>query len=155
MLLAAFGYLQDDSALLVFGCWPLQRSGLSGSHLVNYRPCFICDDILAFIEGVKGDGFFFQRWFQLSDYFPWSRTPWTVAYQAPLSMEFSRQEYWSRQPFPSPWDLPNPGTKPMSPALQANSLLLSHQGIVITLCNYLFSQLFLFSIFAVSLIFHF
>ena len=49
-------------------------------------------------------------------------TPWTVAHQAPLSMEFSRQEYWSGQPLPSPGDLPNPGIKPWSPALQVNSL---------------------------------
>ena len=38
--------------------------------------------------------------------------PWTVAYQAPLSMGFSRQEYWSGLPLPSPWDLPNPGDLP-------------------------------------------
>ena len=38
--------------------------------------------------------------------------PWTVAHQAPLSMEFSRQEYWSGLPFPSPGDLPDPGIKP-------------------------------------------
>ena len=44
-------------------------------------------------------------------------TPWTVSYQAPPSMEFSRQEYWSGLPFPSPGDLPNPGIKPRSPAL--------------------------------------
>ena len=44
-------------------------------------------------------------------------TPWTVAYQAPLSMGFSRQEYWSALPFPSPGDLPNPGIEPRSPAL--------------------------------------
>ena len=49
-------------------------------------------------------------------------TPWTVAYQAPLSMEFSRQEYWSGLPFPSPGDLPNPGIEPGSPALQADAL---------------------------------
>ena len=55
-------------------------------------------------------------------------TPWTVAQQAPMSMEFSRQEYWSRFLFPIPRDLPDPGTKPASPALQANSLLLSHWG---------------------------
>jgi len=46
-------------------------------------------------------------------------TPWTVARQDPLSMGFSRQEYWSGLPFPSPWDLPNPGIEPGSPALQA------------------------------------
>ena len=42
-------------------------------------------------------------------------TPWTVAHQAPLSMEFSRQEYWNGLLFPSPGDLPRPGIKPMSP----------------------------------------
>ena len=49
-------------------------------------------------------------------------TPWTVALQAPLSMEFSRQEYYSRFPFPFPGDLPCPGIKAESPALQADSL---------------------------------
>ena len=49
-------------------------------------------------------------------------TPWTVAHQAPPSMEFSRREYWSGLPFPSPGDLPNPGIKPGSPALQADAL---------------------------------
>ena len=51
-----------------------------------------------------------------------SVNPWTVARQAPLSMGFSRQEYWSGLPFPSPGDRPNPGIKPGSPALQADSL---------------------------------
>ena len=45
--------------------------------------------------------------------------------QAPLSMEFSMQEYWSGLPFPSPGDLPNTGIEPVSPALQADSLQLS------------------------------
>ena len=49
--------------------------------------------------------------------------PWTVAYQATLSMEFSMKEYWSGLPFPSPGDLPNPGMEPRSPALQVDSLL--------------------------------
>ena len=49
-------------------------------------------------------------------------TPWTVAYQAPLSMRFSRQEYWSVLPFPSPGDLPDPGIEPRSPALEADAL---------------------------------
>ena len=49
-------------------------------------------------------------------------TSWTVAHQAPLSIEFSRQEYWSGLPFPSPGDLPNLGTELGSPALQADSL---------------------------------
>ena len=49
-------------------------------------------------------------------------TPWKVAHQAPLSVEFSRQEYWSGLPFPSPGDLSNPGIKPGSPSLQAVSM---------------------------------
>ena len=49
---------------------------------------------------------------------------WTVAPQAPLSMGFPRQEYWSGLPFPSTRDLPNPGTEPGSPALQVDSLPL-------------------------------
>ena len=49
-------------------------------------------------------------------------TPWTVACQAPLSIGFSRQQSWSWLPFPSPGDLPNPGIKPKSPALQADTL---------------------------------
>ena len=48
--------------------------------------------------------------------------PWTAACQAPLSMGFPRQEYWSGLPFPSPGDLPDPGIKPGSPALQVDSL---------------------------------
>ena len=49
-------------------------------------------------------------------------TSWTVAYQAPQSMGFSRHEYWSGLPFPSPGDLPDPGIEPRSPALQADAL---------------------------------
>ena len=48
--------------------------------------------------------------------------PWTIDHQAPLSMEFSRQEHWSGLPFPSPGDLPHPEIKTGSPALQADSL---------------------------------
>ena len=51
-----------------------------------------------------------------------------LPHQAPLSMEFSRQEYWSRWPFPSPGDLPGPGIKPRSSALQAGSLMSETPG---------------------------
>ena len=57
-----------------------------------------------------------------------SATPRTVTHQAPLSMKFSRQGYWSGLPFPSPGDLPDPGIEPISPALTADSLLLIHPG---------------------------
>ena len=56
-------------------------------------------------------------------------TLWTVAHQAPLSMGFSREEYWSGLPFPPPGNLPDPGIEPASSALQENSLQLSPQGI--------------------------
>ena len=56
-------------------------------------------------------------------------TPWTVAYQAPPSMGFSRQEYWRGLPFPSPEDLPDPGIKPRSPALQADTLPSELKGL--------------------------
>ena len=49
-------------------------------------------------------------------------TPWTVAYQAPSSVGFARQECWSGLPFTSPGDLPNPGIEPRSPTLQADAL---------------------------------
>ena len=57
-----------------------------------------------------------------------SATPWTIAHQASLSMEFSRQEYWSGMPFPSPEELPNPVIEPWSLALQAGSLPFELQG---------------------------
>ena len=55
-------------------------------------------------------------------------TPWTVAYQASPSMGFSRQEYWSGLPFPSPGDLPNQGIEPGSPALEAGTLTSEPPG---------------------------
>ena len=74
---------------------------------------------------------------------PTLTTPWTAACQAPLSIGFSRQEQWSGLPFPSPEDLPYPGIKPGSPALQAESLLTELPGnpmyilrFVYTVCTY-------------------
>ena len=55
-------------------------------------------------------------------------TPWTVAYQAPPSTGFSRQEYWNGLPLPSPGDLPNSGIEPRSPALQADALTSEPPG---------------------------
>ena len=59
-------------------------------------------------------------------------TPRTVARQAPLCMKFSRREYWSGLPFPSPGDLPNPGIEPRSPTLQADALPSEPSGNPIT-----------------------
>ena len=54
--------------------------------------------------------------------------PWTVAYQAPPSTGFSRQEYWTGLPFPSPGDLPNPGIEPGSPSFQADAVTSEPPG---------------------------
>ena len=59
---------------------------------------------------------------------PTLRAPWTIPCQAPLSMGFSKQEYWSELPFPSPRDLPDIGIEPRSPALLADSLLTELRG---------------------------
>ena len=67
-----------------------------------------------------------------------SATPWTVARQAPLSMGFSRQGYWSGLPFPYPGDLPYPGIKPRSPALQADALLSEPAGNQINVETFFF-----------------
>ena len=70
----------------------------------------------------------FLSWVQLfADYSPPGLQPWTT-HQAPLSMGFSRQEYWGGLPFPSPGDLPVPGGRTQALALQADSLLTDHQG---------------------------
>ena len=62
--------------------------------------------------------------------------PWTVAHQAPLSMGFPRQQYWSGLPFPSPGQLSDPGIKPRSPALQADSLPSEPPGQPISFCRW-------------------
>ena len=56
-------------------------------------------------------------------------TPWNIVHQAPPSMGFSRQEYWSAFPLPSPGDLPDPGIEPRSPALQADALPSEPSGV--------------------------
>ena len=55
-------------------------------------------------------------------------TPWTAAYQAPPSMDFSRQEYWSGVPFPPPGDFPDPGMEPMSSALAGGFFITEPPG---------------------------
>ena len=70
-----------------------------------------------------------------------SATPWTVAHQAPLSMGFSRHEYWSGFPFPSPGDLPDPGIEPSSLAFQADALTSEPPGnYIVTILDFTYSQ---------------
>ena len=77
-------------------------------------------------------------------------TPWTVAHQASLSMDFSRQEYCRESPFPSPRNLSNPGIEPGSPALQADSLLFEPPGKLEYTCFYIFLSVVTF-----LLVFHY
>ena len=94
------------------------RAALSGDtekqYDWNFQQCFMCllSSEFAHVK-VKVKSLSRVRLFA---------TPWTLAYQAPPSMGFSRQEYWSGLPFPSPGDLPNPGIKPRSLTLQADAL---------------------------------
>ena len=68
--------------------------------------------------------------------------PWTVAYQAPPSMDFSRQEYWTGLPFPSPGDLPDPGIEPRSSAFQADNLTSEPPGKFLCLLFHLMLKIF-------------
>ena len=112
------------------GSRPFQRIRFSGevSHLI----------LVASGQGVLflGDNWPVQ---QLVVAVPWLSCvqlfviPWTMACQAPLSMGFSRQEYWNGLPFPSPEELPNTGIEPWSPASQADSLPLSYREVLSSL----------------------
>ena len=85
-------------------------------------------DKLLDIITLKSHFFLYKTLCQLLSHVRLFATPRTVACQTLLSLEFSRQEYWSGQPFPSPEDLPDPGIKPGFPALQADSLPTELQG---------------------------
>ena len=76
-------------------------------------------------------------------------TPWTVAHQAPPSMGFSRQEYWSGLSFPSPGGLPDPGIEPRSPALQADALPSEPPGKPICSLCYIYKN-FLLKVITIS-----
>ena len=62
-------------------------------------------------------------------------TPWTVAHQVPLSMGLNRQEYWSGLPFPSPWNLPDPGIKPAFPELACEFFTTEPPGKPLNACS--------------------
>ena len=127
------------------------QAGLPTVNLKQWSPSFLAlgtgfkeDSFSTDQGGANGDGFgaIQARYICCALYFYWGlrgkvkslscvrlfATPLTVAYQASLSMGFSRQEYWSGLPFPSPGDLPDLGIEPRSPTLQTDALPLSHQG---------------------------
>ena len=122
-------HFSDSSNCPFMSTAPLQKTSIwvtsiKGSYLtaspsIQLAVNFISDREEAFDQLVS-----FSRWVTSNSF----ATPWTVVRQASLSKGFPRQEYWSGLPFPSPGDLLDSRTEPASPALQANSLPLSHQG---------------------------
>ena len=78
-----------------------------------------------------------MKWSEVTQSCPTLCDPWTVTYQAPLSMGFLRQEYWSGLLFPSPGDLPNPGIEPGSSTLQADALPSETWGKYVCVCIYI------------------
>ena len=74
------------------------------------------------VAGRRGRGYHMLQWKWSRSVVSNSATPWTVAHQVPPSMGFSRHEYWSGLPVPSPGDLPDPGIEPRSPTFQADAL---------------------------------
>ena len=82
---------------------------------------------LLVMPSATGESEWVSKWKSLSRVWLFA-TPWIVAYQAPPSMGFSRQEYWSAVPFPSPGDLPDPGIEPRSPTFQADALTSEPTG---------------------------
>ena len=83
---------------------------------------------LSFISFSENQNFFFFNEVKSLSRAGLFATLWSIAHQAPLSMGFSRQEYWNGLPFPSPGDLPNPGIEPWFPALQADALTSEPPG---------------------------
>ena len=82
---------------------------------------------LLVMPSATGESEWVSKW-KLLSHVQLFATPWTVAYQAPPSMGFSRQKYWSGLPFPSPGDLPDPGMEPRSPTFQADTLTSEPTG---------------------------
>ena len=102
--------------------WASLGQSLLGSLLLSLGSwctrCFVCP-LHEFVSPVlcKFSQLWVSEWVKSLSHVWLFATAWTIAYQAPQSMEFSRQEYWSGLPFPSPGGLPNPGIESRSPAL--------------------------------------
>ena len=112
--------------LLVSGgsTWPLAFLGLLLHHSsffclnITFSTVSLC--LLPFSSLLRIFVFGFRGMCQLLSHVRLFSTPWTIVHQAPSSMGFPRQEYWSGLPFPCPGDLPKPGIEPWSPTLQAD-----------------------------------
>ena len=120
---------------MVARAWGRGDGGRSGKRVESFASCVfarVCVSVCACVcvhahVGAYACTHTFMYMCMLSRV-PLFVIPQTVAHQAPLSMGFPRQKYWSGLPFPPPGHLPDPRIEPTSPALQVNSLPLSHQG---------------------------
>ena len=110
--MAHFQDSQESSAVLGSVCCEERPVSVSPYGWVTKETCLLVKGFEIVSRSVVSD----------------SATPWTVAHQTPLSMGFSRQEYYSGLPFPSPRDLPDPGIEPGCSALRADSLLAEPPG---------------------------
>ena len=97
--------------------------------ILSFKPGFSLSSF-TFIKRLYSSSYFLLLGWKVKSlsHFRLSATPWTVAYHAPPSMGFSRQEYWNGLPFPSSEDLPDPGIKPRSLHCRHILFCLSHQG---------------------------
>ena len=95
---------------------------LIGREYYEKRITVLSKPELSLIDQGDSQLLYFEKKVKLFNHVRLFVTPWTTAYQAPQSMEFSRQEYWSGLPFPSPGDLPDPRIEPGSPAMQVDAL---------------------------------
>ena len=93
----------------------LQIYVINNHDIINFKILMPCENMSEWVKSLSHVRLF--------------ATPWTVAPQAPPYMGFSRQEYWSGLPFPSPGDLPDPGIEPRSPSLQADALPSELKGL--------------------------
>ena len=130
----SMGFGQESDVAFAEGITLQTRGLLCLFAIVSVVLCFIgiviegdSYNLFYGFENVTGSLSFWQGWgrgsLKLDTYLMCFATPYTIAFQAPLSMGFSSQEYWSRLPFPSPWDLPDPRIKPLSPTLQADNFI--------------------------------
>ena len=119
------GWVTWNCDFLSLKDWVSAILGFPGGSVVKNLPANVGD--ACSIPGLGRSPGESEKWMMLSCVLFFA-TPWTVAHHAPLSMEFSRQDYWSGLPFPSLVDLPDLEIKPRSPALQADSLLSELPG---------------------------
>ena len=129
MIISGLSYLQKDKYMIALVCVNLKKNMVQMKLLAKQKQSHRYRKQTSDYQGEGRRGINWETGIHIHTVLCVSHsavsdfvTPWTVAHQAPLSLGFSRQEYWSGLPRPPPGDLPSPGIEPRSPALQADSL---------------------------------